>query len=251
MAKIILNAAFILLLFILMIILDSIYFYLNCYYGFFSQAGIVRSGSRNKRNVAITFDDGPSKYTDKILDILKNRKVKATFFLVGEQVGQYPHIARRIVEEGHDIGNHSFAHSRLSLRTKKTVMEQIEKAERIIKKITGKKALYFRPPNGNYDQNLREILVRKGYKMVLWTISSYDWMNPGVGIIISKATKRAKNGDIILFHDSGGLIKSHMMGREQTINALPKVIDELKKKRLMPVKISRLLKDNYNSPLGG
>lgn len=220
------------------------YFYFNCYYGFFSQKGILRHGPVNKKNIAITFDDGPSEYTEKILDILKDKKIKATFFIIGKCAQQHPDIVKRIVKEGHEIGNHSFSHSRLYFRTKAFIDVQIKKTEEAIKKITGKRTKYFRPPNGRYTQKLRNIMVKNDYKIILWTISSHDWRNPGVNKIIDKSTKYLRNGDILLFHDGGSVLKHFWIRREQTIKSLPEVINRIKEKKLKPVIISKLLKND-------
>ncbi len=234
--------ALIAILFVILALSYWAYFYINCYYGFWSQEGIIRNGPRNRKNVAITFDDGPSKYTKKILDVLKKEKVKATFFLVGKHAEKYPDVARRIAGEGHEIGSHSYEHIQLSLRTAKTLVGQIDKSETAIKKITGKKPKYFRPPRGTYDQKLRALLVEMGYKITLWSVSTHDWRNPGTDAIVSRATRNLKNGDIILLHDSGGLLKSEGMSRQQTIDALPTIIKKIKKKKLRAVRISELLK---------
>src|SRR3989338_936362 len=231
----------ILILLVIFALFYWVYFYINCYYGFWSQDGIIRNSRRSRSNVAITFDDGPSEYTEKILDVLKKKKAKATFFLVGKNMEKYPEIAKRIVRQGHEIGSHSYEHIQLFPRTAKTLVGQIEKNESIIKKITGKKPKYFRPPRGTYDQKLRRILVSRGYKIILWTISSQDWRNPGTEQIVSRATNELRNGDIILFHD--GIIYPWGTSRQQRIDALPEVIDEIKRKKLKPVKLSELLNE--------
>jgi len=242
MIRAIFSAFAILALILAFVILAWIYFYFNCYYGFFSQKGIFRHGPVNKKSIAITFDDGPSEYTERILDILKGKKIKATFFIVGKCAQQRPGIVKRIVKDGHEIGNHSFSHSRLYFRTKDFIEGQIKKTEKVIKELTGKRTNYFRPPNGRYTQKLRNIMIKNGYKIVLWTTSSHDWRNPGVNKIIGKSTKYLRNGDILLFHDGGSMLNHFWFRREQTIRALPEVVNRIEAKKLKPVTISKLLK---------
>lgn len=213
------------------------YFYLNTYFGLWWQEGIIRRG-KSKTKVAITFDDGPHPmYTKKILDILKKKKVKATFFLTGQNAEKYPEVVRRIKAEGHDIGNHTYHHINLSPVKLERVKKEIALTELVIKEITGEEPSYFRPPRGVYDQKVRRLLVNKGYSIVLWTITTQDWRSPGVEYIVNKA-KKAKGGDIILMHDSGSLTKAEGADRMQTIRALPIIIDNLREKGLKPVKIS-------------
>ncbi len=228
---------FFILVFLLIIMFMFFYFYLNAYLGLWWQEGIIRKG-KSKTKVAITFDDGPHPdFTPKILDVLKQKKVKATFFLTGGNAEKYPEVVKRIKKEGHDIGNHTYHHLNLSPKKLSTVKKEIILTEMVIKEITGEAPVYFRPPRGVYDQKVRRLLVDSGYSIILWTVTTQDWRLPGVDFILKQARK-AKGGDIILMHDSGSLTKAEGADRMQTVKALPILIDELRERGLKPVKIS-------------
>lgn len=224
----------------------GLYLYLNVYYGIGNQQDVVRKGNEKavkKKYVALTFDDGPSKeYTPKILNILKKNKMKATFFIVGKHAKENPLIVKRILNEGHEIGGHTYSHHQLvPLSTKKKAEKEIFGGIETIEKIIHKKIKYFRPPRGSFNQKIRKIIVSNGYKIILWSITTQDWRNPGVGYILNRV-KNVNAGDIILMHDAGGMIKPKGMSRAQTIEALPKIIKELKKKGLKCVGISGMMK---------
>lgn len=202
---------------------------------------IIWHGSVRTNYIALTFDDGPDiKYTPQILDILKENKVKATFFLVGRKVEKYPEIAKRIVEEGHIVGNHTYSHTNLLLDRKKTVKKEIKRCEDAIVKNCGVVPYLFRPPYGFRTPLVYEVAEEKGYLVVLWSLSSHDWVSPGKERIINRVLKKSKNGAIILFHDSGG-------NRQQTVDALPEIIKQLKNKGYNLVGIPEILNSLYLS----
>lgn len=212
------------------------------YHGIGPQDGIIRRGSRHLNVVSITFDDGPSpQYTPKILDILKEKKVKATFFLTGKHVEKYPDVARRILAEGHEIGNHTYSHKEMFALTKKVADREIGKAEQAIIDILGVRPTLFRPPRGIYSNTIRALLVKKGYDIVLWTISSVDWRNIPSSRITARIQRFVHNGAIILFHDSGALIKREGGKRVNTVKALPEVIDMLKNNNYKIVTVGTLI----------
>lgn len=224
--------------FLLVAMFMFFYFYLNAYFGLWWQEGVIRRGKSNDK-VALTFDDGPHpEYTSKILDILKEKKVKATFFVTGKNAEKYPEMVRRIYKERHEIGNHGYNHLNMSPKKLITLRKEISLTEMIIKELTGEEPALFRPPRGVYDQKLRRILVNKGYSIVLWNVSAQDWRNPGVKVIVRRATRKTKGGDIILLHDSGSLTKAEGASRSQTIEALPQIIDKLREKGLEPGRVS-------------
>ncbi len=212
------------------------------YHGIGSQEGIVRRGNRTP-HVAITFDDGPHpKHTPKILDILKEKKVKATFFAVGKKVEKYPEIAQRIVNEGHDIGNHTYSHKEMAPSTRKTIMKELSKTKEAIYKTTGVISSLFRPPRGIYSQASRGLIVDElGYKMILWSVSSVDWRRTSPNWILNRIRRYARFGSIILFHDGGSSVKREGESRINTVNALPMVIDYLHSQDLRIVPVSQML----------
>lgn len=152
------------------------------------------------KRVALTFDDGPNpEYTEKLLDGLKDRNVKATFFLLGEQVELYPDIVKRMYEEGHLIGNHSYDHVNLGAMCESDACDQIKRTNDAIYKVTGEYPEFLRPPFGSVKDN-----VDKDMNMIVtwWDIDTRDWEVQNVASIESKVLGKAKDGEIILMHDA-------------------------------------------------
>lgn len=208
------------------------------YHGIGSQDGVMRRGP-HENVVAITFDDGPNPiYTPQILDILKEKDVKATFFVVGLHVKKYPEIARRIVAEGHDIGNHTYTHKDLVPSTRRMVLAQVHKTDHVIKHVTGVATNLFRPPRGIYSSAVRKLLVdEERYHFILWSVSSTDWRKISPGNILKRVARYTRPGAILLFHDSGALIRREGGSRENTVESLGMVIDYLRGKgyEIMPI----------------
>ncbi len=214
------------------------------YHGFGPQEGIIRRGASNSPKVALTFDDGPSPiYTPQILDVLREKGVKATFFLVGKHVEKYPDVAKRIVDEGHEIGNHTYSHRDLVPATRATVVKEIKKAEKAIETICGVKPVLFRPPRGVYSNAVRKIILKEGYTIILWSVSTQDWRLVKPSFILKRIKKFCRPGSIILFHDSGALIKPEGGSRGHTVEALPQVIDWLKSNGFQITTVSSLIEE--------
>lgn len=164
----------------------------------------IKNGSRDKKLIALTFDDGPHpKETNQVLDVLNKYNVKGTFFIAGKHANWYPNPLVRASKEGHEIGNHTFNHPDITNLTNAQLEEEILKCEEILIKLTGKKPTLFRPPYGSYKQEeLASIAKKLNYKIVLWTtVDARDWQNPAAEVIANKIINNAKNGDIILLHD--------------------------------------------------
>lgn len=218
-------------LFIVILILATTLLFFNryVYRGFGMQVDIIRHGSRDLKIVALTFDDGPDpKYTSQILDILKKYDVPATFFVVGKNAERHPEILKRMVEEGHSVGNHTYSHkSLIPLSRAKTYYEIIE-ADQVIKEIIGYKPVLFRPPRGLYTQYARKLLKREKYTIVLWDVSSRDWAEIRYKDIERNVLNNVKPGSIVLFHDSGNLVTNYGGDRHNTVRALPGIIEKLK-----------------------
>jgi peptidoglycan/xylan/chitin deacetylase (PgdA/CDA1 family) len=213
------------------------------YKGIGCQDGIVRRGPREKV-VALTFDDGPNPiYTPKILDILKEKQVRASFFVLGVHVRKYPEIARRIVREGHDIGNHTYTHRDLVPATRAVILRQVRLTNKIIRHVTGVETRLFRPPRGVYSNAVRKLLVEEeGYRIILWTVSSIDWRRVSPRLIVRRVARYVSPGGILLFHDSGALIRREGGRRVNTVQALPLVIDYLRAIGYEIVPVSELLR---------
>jgi len=214
---------------------------------FYDQAVLVRrgtvyAGKVSEKVVALTFDDGPSPvWTTQILDELKHTKVKATFFMLGEHVAKYPQVAKRVAAEGHEIGNHTYDHHVLIYYTMDELEMEINEAEKIIKDTTGKTTRYFRPPKAWLTEPEKKKIEEMGYKTILWTLNSKDWVTFDDKYIIRYILKHLQPGDIILFHDSGGVFKVEGGDRRETVLAVRRLIERLKEKGYRFVTISELL----------
>lgn len=189
----------------------------------------------DKKIIALTFDISWGTNTPlPVLDILKNSGIKATFFLSGPWVKQYPDIPKRIQADGHEIGSHGYRHINLSNLSKTEIKDELMKAHNNIKEVTGIDANLIRTPNGDYNDQVIEAAHESNYEVIQWGTDSLDWMNPGVNNIIDRVTKRVHPGDIILMHASDTC--------KQTTEALPVIIKNLKDQGYEFVTVSELLK---------
>ena len=160
---------------------------------------VISKTAGTPKYIALTFDDGPSrKYTPILLDGLKERGVHATFFLMGKNIEGEEDIVKRMSEEGHLIGNHSYEHIQLTKAGAKAVCEAVEHTQEQIEVITGKRPEFIRPPYGDWNEELEEEI---GMTPVLWSLDSLDWKLKDTGKIIRQVLKDVKDGDIILLHD--------------------------------------------------
>lgn len=204
---------------------------------------VFHEGAGDEHAVVLTFDDGPDpKWTPKILDILKERKVKAVFFVLGSQAENYPDLIARILDEGHEIGNHTYTHRNLAEASAQQIRLELNATQRLLEGLTGRSTILFRPPY-NADSNparLKELLPLKqvqddlGYLIVLENIDPEDWDRPGAETIVERIKEQRDMGSIILLHDAGG-------NRAQTVEALPKIIDYLEGRGDKIVTLSELL----------
>jgi len=154
-------------------------------------------------HIHLTFDDGPHPVaTPSVLKVLKSWNVKATFFLLGKNVQSYPGIARQVISEGHAVGNHTFDHPLLFLRSKRFIANQLGQAEDIIVEATAVKPKLFRPPYGFLDHWSAKIVRQLGYQIVLWTTDPADFESKDDHIICQRIVSSAQSGSIILLHDN-------------------------------------------------
>ncbi len=183
-----------------------------------------------KKLVALTFDDGPSSATTpSLLDTLKNRDVPATFFMLGYMARSNPEIVKRIKAEGHDIASHTMYHQNLIRITPAAVQADINEANAVFQDILGHSLEYTRPPYGNINDAVRNNV---GTPMILWSVDTLDWKNQNTDSIISTTMSEVSDGAIILMHDI----------YPTTVNAVPVLIDELRKAGYEFVTISELTK---------
>lgn len=179
--------------------------------------------------IAITFDDGPSSQcTGRLLDGLKERDVKATFFLIGENAKENPELVKRLDEEGHLIGNHTYHHVEITKVSDEEAKKEILDTNEVITSITGKPVEYMRPPFGLWQRNLEmEIEVLP----VMWTIDPLDWTTENVDEIVNKVVTEAEENDIILLHDC----------YDSSVDAALRIIDILQKKGFEFVTVDQLI----------
>lgn len=189
------------------------------------QEGILLFSLPNAaKAVCLTFDDGPDPvYTPQILEVLRRYDVKATFFPIGKNVETYPDLARQIVAEGHEIGNHTYSHVYFITTGAEEIEREILKAQEVTVAAAGEMTKLFRPPGGVYHERLISIARRLGYRVVIWTWSSNpsDAYGPGTQTIVKRVVGGIVDGAIVLMHETG-------RHPEQTLAALPQIIENLR-----------------------
>ncbi|NQY73723.1 MAG: polysaccharide deacetylase family protein [Candidatus Margulisbacteria bacterium] len=202
-------------------------------------------GHANSPKIALTFDDGPKPlYLRPILDILKKHDVQATFFVVAREAERYPRLIKRLISEGHEVGNHTYSHPRLDRIPTKDIEGEIKSASSSISKLTGKKVIYFRPPGGHYNKLISSVVRENQMITVFWSINAGDYTtftsNPSKNgyityyskseaQIYSDVVQKTVPGSIILFHST-----------KETIKALPRIIHAFKERGLEMATISTL-----------
>lgn len=208
------------------------------------EAGLTHAklmhGDRARKQIALTFDDGPHPgYTSRLLEILKQENVKATFFLVGEMAEKHPELVREEAEAGHTIGNHTYHHVSLPKIPAEYVATEIKACGEVLQGITGKAPFLFRPPGGEYTDKVAEVSEALGYRMVLWTDDPGDYASPGAAVVRERLLRDAANGGILLLHD----------GIQQTLNVLPGVIERLKARGYEFVTVDEMLGLKRKAPV--
>ncbi len=200
---------------------------------------ITRRGNPKITSLALTFDDGPDlKYTPKILDILKEHHVKATFFVVGTQVAKYPEVFRRIIREGHEIGNHGYQHLKICELPADKIKYQLRQDDQIIRRFGGKPAMIFRPPYGALDPASVETISKLGYHIILWTVDSLDWRGLKEREVLTNVVPKLNRGNIILQHCAADSKQEDLRGSHE---ALPEIIHDGKLHGYHFVTISQML----------
>ncbi|MEI6666537.1 MAG: polysaccharide deacetylase family protein [Acidobacteriota bacterium] len=197
-------------------------------------------GPADRAAVALTFDDGPNEpYTSRVLDALKHADVKATFFLLGANAERYPAVIRRIVDEGHELGNHTMDHEVLPLKGPGHIRSTIRAASDVIERAGGVRPRLFRAPHGWRNPWVDRIARDEGCEPVAWTLGVYDTDDPGSAAIGQRVVDGLSNGCIILLHDGRGL--DDRPDVSQMIAALPGIIDQAKRRGYRFATVSRLL----------
>src|SRR5216117_4615466 len=184
--------------------------------------------------IAMTFDDGPSAtLTPKLLDLLAAHHIKATFFVIGENVVEHPEIVARAAREGHEIGNHSWSHPNFGKMSDEGVRGQVQRTDDAIKEATGTRPILLRPPYGSITaRQKRWIHDQFGYQIILWDVDPYDWKRPGPSAVRNRILKETQPGSIVLSHDI----------HPGTIEAMPSTFDALEAKGFKFVTVSELIR---------
>jgi len=201
----------------------------------------ILRGPANGNRIALTFDDGPcAGYTEQILDILRHREVKATFFVCGQNVERSPEILRRVQAEGHTIGNHGYSHPFPFFRSRHFFAREIDLTQEAIAKVTGKRPKFFRPPFGARWLGLQPVLKARGLSLVNWSDTGYDWKLDTPGIV-RETLKALGPGSIILLHDGGRVYPPQRVDRSPTVKALPAILEGAAKAGFTFVSLDELL----------
>jgi peptidoglycan/xylan/chitin deacetylase (PgdA/CDA1 family) len=184
--------------------------------------------------IAMTFDDGPSAtLTPKLLDLLAAHHIRATFFVIGENVAEHPDIVARAAREGHEIANHSWSHPNLAKMSDEGVRRQLWQTDEAIKSATGTRPTLLRPPYGSItEREKRWIHDEFGYQIVLWDVDPYDWKRPGPAVVRNRILQETRPGSIVLSHDI----------HPGTIQAMPSTFDALEAKGFKFVTVSELIR---------
>lgn len=207
---------------------------------------IFRNLRTSEKIVAITFDDGPDElYTPKVLDILRQENVKATFFVTGVRGEEFQRVLRDIARDGHVVASHGYLHQKFSAIGPREIINDLNRNHGLIRRVTGVDTKLFRPPYGALDPQSTETIGQEGYKIILWDVDSLDWRSLTADTIIQNVMGAVRPGSIILFHSAGDP-RQDLTG---TVEALPVIIRELKNKGYRFLTVPELLNlNNYYRP---
>jgi peptidoglycan/xylan/chitin deacetylase (PgdA/CDA1 family) len=181
----------------------------------------------------MTFDDGPSeKLTPRLLNLLATHHIKATFFVIGQNVADHPEIVQRAAREGHEIANHSWSHPNLGKMSDEGVRHELQKTDDAIKNAIGRRPTLLRPPYGSISSRQKKWIHDEfGYQIILWDVDPLDWKRPGPAVVCNRIVKETRAGSIVLSHDI----------HPGTIEAMPSTFDQLEAKGFKFVTVSELI----------
>ncbi|MDT4865164.1 Peptidoglycan-N-acetylglucosamine deacetylase [compost metagenome] len=183
--------------------------------------------------IALTFDDGPTGYTEAVLDLLKEYDQKATFFLIGRQVEKYPLLVKRIVAEGHTVGNHTWSHSKnTGFLNAREMKEEIRAADRALREVISGQVKFYRPPFGVTNPSVKKAVQETGHTVMGWSIRSLDTVIRDEKRILDRIVKRLKPGKVILLHDTS----------QKSVNVVSQLLQELEERSLRSVSLDELFK---------
>lgn len=198
----------------------------------------VWRGPVDTGSVTLTFDDGPTEDTERILDTLAAADIRAAFFMIGRQVERHPHIARRVVTEGHEVGNHSYSHPIYLFRSARETARQLERTQAVIAATTGVRPHWSRPPCGVRTRAYFRATGALGLRTVQWTVSGYDWKPRPARHIAQDVVRGLSAGAIVLLHDGDS---EGRRDRRETVAALPGIIAAAQARRLTVCPLAGLL----------
>lgn len=206
---------------------------------------MMYQGKVHQKIIALTFDDGPDqRFTPQVLDVLKKHHVKATFFLMGSRVKKNPDVAKRIVEEGHAIGNHTYWHPQLTKSGQHSMKWEINKTEQQIERATGQRTSLFRAPYGALNDKLVKQIGDLGYKGIGWSIDTNDWKELPPKQIVNNVMDNVHPGAISLMHSAG----HWSLDLSGTVRALDQIIPKLRKKGYEFVTVPELWDASHSQP---
>ncbi|MCL6593883.1 MAG: polysaccharide deacetylase family protein [Alicyclobacillus sp.] len=188
---------------------------------------IVLHGPTDRRQVALTFDDGPDDlWTPQVLDVLRQLRVPATFLCVGQRVQRYPEMVRRMVAEGHVVGNHSWSHPNLTQLSAAEVQSQIARTNAVLRAEAGVQPRWLRPPYGALNDTVIHTAQALRMNILFWDVDSLDWTGIRTDQVVANVLAHTEPGAIVLFHCAGGA-GEHL---DHTVAALPIVVDTLRQR---------------------
>ncbi len=193
--------------------------------------------------LAMTFDDGPHpSLTPKLLDILKERNIKCTFFVIGKNAKMYPKIIQRMIAEGHEVANHTWTHCSLTSRSDAQIRSELQQSEDALVAAANYRPHLIRPPYGAINTRVKQFMFSEfGYSTIMWSVDPQDWRRPGVSVVTSRLVNGARPGSIMLAHDI----------HPPTIQAMPSMFDQLLAKGYQFVTVSQLMNmEKANRPVG-
>lgn len=203
------------------------------------RAPIVPQDLTDRSMVALTFDDGPdARYTPRLLNVLYEQQVPATFFLVGQQIEGNERIVKEMLSSGHEIGGHTDSHANLNQLTEAQVRAELERMQAALDKALGRRmpVKYQRPPYGEYPAWMEEMA---GLKLVLWTLDTRDWQEPQADVIYERVVQAARDGDVIVLHDNN----------PETVRAVERIIPALREKGFAFATLSQMEAAGYDVTL--
>lgn len=192
-------------------------------------------GEREGRRIALSFDDGPHpSFTPKILSLLEKYGIKATFFMIGCNVANYPEVAKRVAAAGHEIGNHTYTHPHMKQLSLEELLGEVRRTEDVLRENGIEKPRLFRPPEGFRSGEQVRILEEEGYQTIIWSLDTKDWAGKAVADIVSVVLNDVQGGDVLLFHD-------YTSRNNTTITALEQLIPRLLEDGYEFVTVSELM----------